>query len=278
MELWIASLQVTHANPSASPASVVDKTILGTFGHTSIELLAKWNRQSYFSKTCPAISALDSRRSPETLKAWATKLRRDCLRRRKSAQATNGSGSSSSRWQTIKASDGEKGGPNQKDGKGNPYLPMQAALWPTPRAITGGAESAARKKELGRTESGGGDLQAAAQLWPTPATRDYRTPNSRNSQQRRSAVSKRGPQLSNFASHDFSLPDPTNSTNGGKCSKSTQHLPRLNPLFVCWLMGWPRIAPGGFGFTATEWSRFKRRMRSAFCGLLSGLTSEGPHA
>jgi hypothetical protein len=33
--------------------------------------------------------------------------------------------------------------------------------WPTPRTITGGAESAERKQELGRTASGGGDLQAA---------------------------------------------------------------------------------------------------------------------
>ena len=40
--------------------------------------------------------------------------------------------------------------------------------WPTPRTITGGAESAERKQELGRTQSGGGDLQAKAQEWPTP--------------------------------------------------------------------------------------------------------------
>ncbi len=41
---------------------------------------------------------------------------------------------------------------------------------PTPRTITGGAESAERKQELGRTASGGGDIQAAALLagWGTP--------------------------------------------------------------------------------------------------------------
>jgi hypothetical protein len=42
------------------------------------------------------------------------------------------------------------------------------AIWPTPRTITGGAESAERKQELGRTASGGGDLQAAVKNWPTP--------------------------------------------------------------------------------------------------------------
>ena len=44
------------------------------------------------------------------------------------------------------------------------------AGWPTPRTVTGGAESAQRKQELGRPESGGGDLQSVAELagWPTP--------------------------------------------------------------------------------------------------------------
>ena len=42
--------------------------------------------------------------------------------------------------------------------------------WPTPRTPTGGPESAERKKELGRKDSGGGDLQAVALMagWPTP--------------------------------------------------------------------------------------------------------------
>jgi hypothetical protein len=42
--------------------------------------------------------------------------------------------------------------------------------WPTPRTPTGGPESADRKQELVRTESGGGDLQAVAITagWPTP--------------------------------------------------------------------------------------------------------------
>jgi len=48
--------------------------------------------------------------------------------------------------------------------------------WPTPKTPTGGPESAERKQELGRTESGGGDLQAVAQMaaWPTPQSHDER--------------------------------------------------------------------------------------------------------
>ena len=43
-----------------------------------------------------------------------------------------------------------------------PTLTSVVTGWPTPRTPTGGPESAGRKQELGRTESGGGDLQAAA--------------------------------------------------------------------------------------------------------------------
>lgn len=43
-----------------------------------------------------------------------------------------------------------------------------SSYWPTARAISGGAESAERKQELGRKDAGGGDLQSAAQQWPTP--------------------------------------------------------------------------------------------------------------
>ena len=45
--------------------------------------------------------------------------------------------------------------------------------WPTPRTPTGGAESGERKQALGRTESGGGDLQAVALAsWRSPAAQE----------------------------------------------------------------------------------------------------------
>lgn len=44
--------------------------------------------------------------------------------------------------------------------------------WPTPKVVQGGPESAERKQELGRVNSGGGDLQAAVQTWPTPTAGD----------------------------------------------------------------------------------------------------------
>ena len=52
----------------------------------------------------------------------------------------------------------------------------QLASGPRPKTPTGGAESAERKQELGRTESGGGDLQAVSLLaqWARPSARDWK--------------------------------------------------------------------------------------------------------
>ena len=83
-------------------------------------------------------------------------------------------------------------------------------MWPTPRAQTGGAESAERKQELGRTESGGGCLESVA-----------------------TSLS--------------SLPDPATSPDGVASSPPTPTSPppsagkkrRLSPEFVTWLQGIP---------------------------------------
>lgn len=107
-------------------------------------------------------------------------LARETLARRISVSASSswrtqnmpsGGPSSNENWQTPKSPDGgnkSRGG----DRKDEPLLEGQARNWPTPRTITGGAESRERKQELGRTESGGGDLQAAVRNWPTPTAKD----------------------------------------------------------------------------------------------------------
>ena len=181
-----------------------------------------------------------------------------------------------------------------------------SSLWPTARAITGGAELGQRKKDLGRLDSGGGDLQAAASTWttpqahdqhggdprrclrlmakgspanlsddvllwqtpatdsfrsrggsrrgemgldqqarsmyPTPASRDYRAPNTRPYRER--SGSTKGEQLPNFIRHCF-RPVQDNQPSGPTCWCGTRtcaqqsHARRLNPLFVTWMMGWP---------------------------------------
>ena len=64
-------------------------------------------------------------------------------------------------WPTPKAEDSESTGAH----RGTPDTLTSAtrlSSWATPRAVTGGPESAERKQELGRMDSGGGDLQAQA--------------------------------------------------------------------------------------------------------------------
>lgn len=127
-------------------------------------------------------------------------------------------------WPTARAEDGESAGnhPGAVDS-----LTGATKHWATPRTLTGGGESAARKQELGREDSGGGDLQAQTQLWqtpatdsfrrrggdrsdemgldqqarffPTPAGRDYRTPNREPRTDR--VGPKAGEQLQNFVEH-----------------------------------------------------------------------------
>lgn len=72
-------------------------------------------------------------------------------------------------WPSPRAEDSECIGnhPGAEDS-----LYAQASLWATPRAMTGGGESAERKQELGRLDAGGGDLQAQVETWPTPMGSD----------------------------------------------------------------------------------------------------------
>ncbi|MEN6406998.1 MAG: hypothetical protein ABFC77_11065 [Thermoguttaceae bacterium] len=70
----------------------------------------------------------------------------------------------------------------------------------------------------------------------------------------------------------FSLRGLAKSTFGQMCFKKALGSGlQLNPVFVAWLMGWPLIVPVGLGSLETEWCRYKQRMRSYLCGLLSEL-------
>lgn len=149
---------------------------------------------------------------------------------------------------------------------GHPILDINTdvsgcSLWPTPRVITGGAESATRKQELGRTVSGGGDLQDVAQNWPTAGANDWR--GTARPGQRRGQLDEAAEQLwatprvsvidgyaVPSATHGWDLPaqtqdhaarlDPATSTPGAPSSPPAPgSRRRLNPVFVEWLMGFP---------------------------------------
>jgi hypothetical protein len=103
---------------------------------------------------------------------------------RASVRRTSGNGCTS--WQSPTAQNAKHGAFSPSEQKRDPnVLHNQAHLasWPTPRTPTGGPESGERKQELGRTESGGGDLQATALLasWATPRAEDGESAGMRHS-------------------------------------------------------------------------------------------------
>lgn len=130
VELWIALLRATRANPSPWPADSVERTIRDTFGLTSLASLARLNPHSCFSKTCRAISPLGLKPSSLIFEEWTSLLRADSLARRKSALRTSGSGCSS--WPTAKTSRGEYS--YSRGDATQPVLNLEGAVkeWGTP--------------------------------------------------------------------------------------------------------------------------------------------------
>lgn len=79
-------------------------------------------------------------------------------------------------WRTPNSSDDIRGvHPNPDAKAGQHSLNTQVEMWATPDACAGGAESAQRKKQLGRMESGGSDLMAQSEIWQTPGTDSFRS-------------------------------------------------------------------------------------------------------
>ena len=168
---WIASLAATRASRSVSPVADVDSMILATFGRRSLSSLRKSSPASCSSRTSLAISLWDSPTSDESLKAWGIELRRDSLRRRKSARRTSGSGCSSleseNGWATPQTPNGGRIGTRNEPGRQGKerHLENQAAAgdWYTPNT-----DDCAGKNK-------GRNLGASVEGWPTPNAADHKT-------------------------------------------------------------------------------------------------------
>jgi len=310
VESWIASLAATRVNRSASPVSVLANVMNAIYGRTSLESLAILNPASCSSRTSPDTSLSASMLFAPILSASASEYRLDYSRRRRLAQAIVESAYSSSAWPTpnCPAPHDNEDTATRDCGKNQHDLVRAATLWPTtrmtdcknsrasnngtffdrtlldaviqwptPRTITGGAESTTRKKELGRMESGGGDLQAMTQEWPTPARmetggedlRSTWTPGKKPVREDGKNLQTALTTCAQIWGRDHSPQDQASSTNGGKSSPpDPTSRPRLNPMFAEWLMGlphgWTDFAP-----LETEWFLYRRLMRSSLSGLVS---------
>lgn len=203
------------------------------------------------------------------------------------------------RWGTPRASDGEKGGPNQSFGAGGMPLPSQAAQWPTPTSMQTregwSAEELDSARQKAKAKAGNGNgfglgLGAAVSAWPTPAARDWKGENS-SDHLTNGTGRLHMDQLPNAVAHGFTRPDLPTQMHGAMPSP---HAPisrplwawmtrshgrtvsrrlwkarskrRLNPAFVEWLMGWP---PGHAlcACSGMAWHHWQQDMRGALSQL-----------
>lgn len=160
-------------------------------------------------------------------------------------------------WSTPRASDAEKGGPNQSFGAGGQPLPSQAAQWATPRvAVNRTSTIAMARPDSVSSLSLEQQAEILAGITPIEVARSEK-------------LLKR-----------FGLSSPQDQKPGESGQTSSPERRSLNPLFVEWLMGWPPgwtlLAWTDLGCSATELSHWKQRMRSALLSL--GLPQEAPPA
>ncbi len=186
----------------------------------------------------------------------------------------------SATWSTPNAHDGRRPGVDDKSTQ-VANLQRDAALWPTPDAnvFQDGHEQTAeqweaRKARLKLTANNGNGcgtpLTMAANLfdqqWATPSATEVR----QGYQQRPDGMaSEQNQQSLTTECVDFlsSLPAPASVTDGQPSSETSRiSRPRLNPVFVAWLMNWPATALGYSDFSEMESCRFKLPTPSVGCG------------
>lgn len=198
------SPEESPVNPSHPPATGAGTTITApsrlTCCGSSQSVCLPWCSSRTF---LPGFFEDTPKTSSSDFLTWATASRTRSLSERRTSALRTGASASSS-WPTATAGDSKQSGKAAYSSAtihAETTLTDAIRLWPTPRAISGGAESTERKQQLGRKNSGGGDLQAAIA--------------------------------------DFLPPGPPPRTATGPQSTLTSGR-RLNPLFVEWLMGLPR--------------------------------------
>lgn len=134
-------------------------------------------------------------------------------------------------WSTPRASDGEKGGPNQAFGAGGQPLPAQAyqaAMWPSPTLPSGGQTWPEGTTLEGRRPDGKKSQvtlnNVVTGLWPTTTAQD----------------ASRG--TGTVRPHDTGIPLPQRIglvLDGSSATTGKRGV--LNPQFPCWLMGYPIV-------------------------------------
>jgi len=174
VESWIRSLAESRASLIPSPDFSAERTTSETSGPTPQESLPISSPVESSWKTFQALWAISTNELGQTYEQWVTQQRRDYFRRLRSAQAINGSDSSS--WPTPRAADWKldvdpeksvermehRAAKGQVTG-GTRNLGMESKMWPTATADN----TSSRSK---RYAQGGEPLTMATGMWPTPSS------------------------------------------------------------------------------------------------------------
>lgn len=165
-------------------------------------------------------------------------------------------------WSTPRASDGEKGGPNQSFGGGGVPLPAQAVgMWGTPSVADGRTSRSGDRKDelLLNSLAAKVSTDSLGSNWATPRSEMARAlGNLKHITPKRAA--------GNIEDQVLTLRPPVPETaphgDGSPSTDPTSSRLSLNPRFVEWLMCWP---PGwtSFGCSVMEFTLWKERMVSA---------------
>ncbi len=169
-------LAATHASHSRSPGRAAGRMTPGTSGPASAGSSENAPPAGASSRTCEGMCRSGCATCDATWKTWATGLRLDYSRRRKSAPRTDGSESISWPTPTVCGNDNRTGAsPTSGDG-----LATADRRWPTPTAKLGDPRRGFPSPALGqaRLDSGRSNLDdavAARSTWPTPTARDWKS-------------------------------------------------------------------------------------------------------
>ena len=246
-----------------------------TYGRTGIGSSASAVLQDFMvSRLLPRLEQAGSTMFAYLLSRLATPSGRLILRLQASGRRTSGAEFTSwptprtvtggavkmAAWPTPMAGTPAQNGNNEAGNTDSSRKTVALVGWPTPRTVTGGAESAGRKQELGRTESGGGDLQAVAQLatWATPRGEDsecagahrgkadglhsqalltsWSTPTTRDHKDGANALEQ--VPVNSLLGRQVLLTDSGTPATGSPASTAKRG--QLNPAHSRWLMGLPK--------------------------------------
>lgn len=239
---WISSLRATRVSHSASPASGSESATNATSGPKCDASSTSAARRSPSSRTSPGTFALGSPRCLPTLPSSGSMRSGACSARPRSARRT--SASDCSRWPTATAKDSASSGAaaySTESGRhSGTTLTDAARMWATPCAHDG------RRPGADTHSTQGANLSRDVAMWATPTSRNWKDGACRDANVPTNALL--GRQV---------LRTPMAGDLGSSAAV-------LSPPFVEALMGMPPswTVPTASALSATEWSRWWRRMRS----------------